>query len=94
MEKIVPDAKWRVALLIFNGAWASTVYGGSEIKVALNGGLAYEGSNPGGSVPTLLHTASFTSDSESFPFFGRAKDMRYYDEVLSNEELIELTLRN
>ena len=69
-------------------------WSGSEIKVALNGGLAYEGSNPSGSVPTLLHTASFTSDSENFPFFGRAKDMRYYDEVLSNEELIELTLRN
>ena len=69
-------------------------WSGGEIKVALNGGLAYEGSNPSGSVPTLLHTASFTSDSENFPFFGRAKDMRYYDEVLSNEELIELTLRN
>ncbi|MDA9970740.1 hypothetical protein N9E56_02795 [Flavobacteriaceae bacterium] len=69
-------------------------WSGSEIKVALNGGLAYTGSNPSGSVPTLLHTASFTSDSENFPFFGRTKDMRYYDEVLSNEELIELTLRN
>tara|TARA_R110000782_G_scaffold11720_1_gene35360 strand:- start:766 stop:2115 length:1350 start_codon:yes stop_codon:yes gene_type:complete len=69
-------------------------WSGNEIKVALNGGLAYASSNPSGNVPTLLHTASFTSDSESFPFFGRAKDMRYYDEVLSNEELIELTLRN
>lgn len=33
---IVPDAKWRVALLIFNGAWASTVYGSLEFIHSAN----------------------------------------------------------
>ncbi|GAC25363.1 MAG: AraC family transcriptional regulator [Alteromonadaceae bacterium] len=30
------DAKWRVALLIFNGAWASTVYGSMELFHSVN----------------------------------------------------------
>jgi len=32
----VADAKWRVALLIFNGAWASTVYGSMELFHSVN----------------------------------------------------------
>lgn len=36
MEKIVTDAKWRVALLIYNGAWASTVYGSLEFVHSAN----------------------------------------------------------
>ena len=32
----MPDAKWRVALLIFNGAWASTVYGSLELFHSAN----------------------------------------------------------
>ena len=30
------EAKWRVALLIFNGAWASTVYGSLELFHSVN----------------------------------------------------------
>ena len=30
------EAKWRVALLIFNGAWASTVYGSMELFHSVN----------------------------------------------------------
>ncbi|WP_158768276.1 GlxA family transcriptional regulator [Paraglaciecola sp. L1A13] len=32
----MPRAKWRVALLIFNGAWASTVYGSLELFHSAN----------------------------------------------------------
>ena len=32
----MPEAKWRVALLIFNGAWASTVYGSLELFHSAN----------------------------------------------------------
>ena len=36
VPKNMPDAKWRVALLIFNGAWASTVYGSLELFHSAN----------------------------------------------------------
>jgi transcriptional regulator GlxA family with amidase domain len=36
VQEIMPDAKWRVALLIFNGAWASTVYGSLEFFHSAN----------------------------------------------------------
>lgn len=32
----MPDAKWRVALLVFNGAWASTIYGALELFHSAN----------------------------------------------------------
>jgi transcriptional regulator GlxA family with amidase domain len=36
MSKIMPDAKWRVALLIYNGAWASTVFSSLELFHSAN----------------------------------------------------------
>jgi transcriptional regulator GlxA family with amidase domain len=36
VTEIIPDAKWRVALLVFNGAWASTVYGSLELFHSAN----------------------------------------------------------
>lgn len=36
VSEIIPVTKWRVALLVFNGAWASSVYGSLELFHSAN----------------------------------------------------------
>ena len=44
-----------------------------------------------GSVPTGLNTFSFDKGNTFSKFFGRVRQIRIYDEVLSDNELEELT---
>ena len=67
-------------------------YNGNNVKAYLNGVEVYTNSSWIPFLGNTLNILTFTDgNSQSSPFYGKAKQVRIYDEALSDTELQELT---